>query len=129
MFLNIGAPSTAQDLEVVIKNVDDQPGALMVGLFDSEKTFLKKAARGEKILAQPGSVRAFFKDIQPGEYAISAFHDANGNGKLDKNFIGIPNEGVGFSNDAMGTFGPPSFEKAKFSFPKSGPVSVTMKYL
>jgi uncharacterized protein (DUF2141 family) len=129
MFLNISARAAAQDLEVIIKNVDDRPGALMVGLFDSEKTFLKKAMRGEKLIAHAGSVRAVFKNVKPGEYAISVFHDVNENGKLDKNFIGIPKEGVGASNDAMGSFGPPSFEKAKFKCPRLDAVSVTMKYL
>jgi uncharacterized protein (DUF2141 family) len=128
MFLNVDLTGAAQDLVVIVKNVNDQPGNLMVGLFDSEKTFLKKALRGEKVPAQPGTVRAVFKNVQAGEYAISAFHDSNGNEKLDTNFIGIPKEGVGFSNDAIGTFGPASFDKAKFTCPTSQPVSVTMKY-
>jgi uncharacterized protein (DUF2141 family) len=129
LFLNIAAASAAQDLIVVIKNVNDRPGTLMVGLFDSGKTFLKKAMRGEKIKAKSGTVRAVFKDVKAGEYAISVFHDADEDGKLDTNFIGIPKEGVGASNDAMGTFGPPSYEKAKFKCPRLEPVSVTMKYL
>jgi uncharacterized protein (DUF2141 family) len=128
MFLN-GAVAQAQDVEVIIKNVGPARGTLFVGLFDSEKTFLKKPVRGERVAAHEGSVRAVFKDVPAGEYAISVFHDANGNGKLDTNFIGIPKEGVGASNDAMGSFGPPSFQKAKFKCPSAGVVSVTMKYL
>ncbi|MEO8590991.1 MAG: DUF2141 domain-containing protein [Flavobacteriales bacterium] len=53
-------------------------------------------------------------DLTVGRYAIKAFHDVNDNGKLDTNWIGIPSEPYGFSNDAMGTFGPPSFEQAGF---------------
>jgi uncharacterized protein (DUF2141 family) len=128
MFLN-GAVASAQDVEVIIKNVGPAPGILFVGLFDSEKTFLKKPVRGERVAAHEGSVRAVFKNIPAGEYAISVFHDANGNGKLDTNFIGMPKEGVGASNDAMGSFGPPSFEKAKFKWPRPEAVSVKMKYL
>lgn len=118
----------AQDVEVTIKNVSDKPGTLYIGFFDSENTFLKKPVRGEKVVAQPGTVKAIIKHVPAGEYAISVFHDVNGNEKLDRNFIGIPKEGVGASNDAAGSFGPPSYEKAKFTVPRLQPLSVTMKY-
>ncbi len=55
-----------------------------------------------------------FTDIPEGQYAIKAFHDVNDNGKLDTNWLGIPTEPYGFSNDVMGTFGPPSFQEASF---------------
>ena len=53
-----------------------------------------------------------------GEYAIRVFHDENKNGELDTDFLGIPDEDYGYSNDASGFFGPPSWEKAKFYFDK-----------
>jgi uncharacterized protein (DUF2141 family) len=53
-------------------------------------------------------------EIPDGEYAIAFFIDANGNKKLDKNFLGIPKEQYGFSNNAMGTLSAPTFEQAKF---------------
>ena len=52
--------------------------------------------------------------LQFGNYAIKVFHDENGNGELDSNFLGIPSEDYGFSNDASGWFGPPRWEKAMF---------------
>lgn len=55
-----------------------------------------------------------FADIPAGDHAIKAFHDVNDNGKLDTNWMGIPTEPYGFSNNAMGTFGPPSFQQASF---------------
>lgn len=51
-----------------------------------------------------------------GEYAIRIFHDENENEKIDTNFLGIPTERYGYSNDASSWFGPPSWEKAKFIF-------------
>jgi uncharacterized protein (DUF2141 family) len=57
-----------------------------------------------------------FPGIAVGRYAISAFHDENSNGKLDTNFIGMPREGVGASNDAKGHMGPPKFPAAAFQF-------------
>ena len=41
-------------------------------------------------------------------------HDENRNGKLDTNFLGIPKEGVGASNNPKSRFGPPSFEESMF---------------
>ena len=60
-----------------------------------------------------------FPDLAPGTYAVSLFHDANGNRKLDTNLIGIPTEGYGFSNN-VGARGRPSFDDAKFTLPAEG---------
>jgi len=49
-----------------------------------------------------------------GTYAVAVVHDADGNGKLNTNLLGMPRERYGFANDARGTFGPPSFEDASF---------------
>jgi uncharacterized protein (DUF2141 family) len=57
-----------------------------------------------------------FDPIPAGTYAVACFHDENGNGRLDKNFLGIPQEGTVVSNHAKGFMGPPPFDKAKFSF-------------
>ncbi len=54
-----------------------------------------------------------FPRLTAGAYAVAVFHDENGNGKLDTNFLGIPREGLAASNDAKGSFGPPSFEAAR----------------
>jgi uncharacterized protein (DUF2141 family) len=51
-------------------------------------------------------------NLDPGQYAIILFHDENGNGKLDKNALGVPTEPYGFSNNVRGFLGPPSFEEA-----------------
>lgn len=53
-------------------------------------------------------------DLPPGKYAVAAYVDNNRNGRQDKNFLGIPKEIYGFSNDARGMFGPPDFAAAEF---------------
>jgi uncharacterized protein (DUF2141 family) len=53
-------------------------------------------------------------DLPPGRYAVAAYVDNNRNGKQDKNFLGVPIEIYGFSNDARGMFGPPDFAAAAF---------------
>ena len=57
--------------------------------------------------------------INFGEYAVKAFHDENKNGELDTDFLGIPDEKYGYSNDASDWFGPPSWDEAKFLFNKN----------
>ena len=57
-----------------------------------------------------------FWNIPYGEYAIKVYHDANNDDKLNKNFLGMPTEEYGFSNNARGSFGPPSWDDAKFMF-------------
>ncbi len=56
-----------------------------------------------------------FKDIPYGDYAVSVHHDEDNNGEVNTNWLGIPNEGFGASNDAKGNFGPPTFEDAKIT--------------
>ena len=128
LLLSMATPCVGQDVEVIVKNVKNEKGVLMVGLFNSEKTFTRQPWKGEMPPAREGTITVVFKQVPAGKYAVAVFHDVNENGKLDTNFMGIPKEGFGFSNDVMGTFGPPSFEKAKFKCPVSKPVSVTMKY-
>ena len=61
--------------------------------------------------AKEGKIVVVFENVPVGSYALSVIHDENENFELDSNFFGIPKEGFGFGNDAMGSFGPPSFEK------------------
>lgn len=71
-----------------------------------------------------------FSGIEAGTYAVSVFHDENSNGKLDTKFMGIPREGVGASNGAIGHLGPPKFDAAAFHF--SGGrlnLKITISYL
>ncbi|MBZ0108020.1 MAG: DUF2141 domain-containing protein [Candidatus Scalindua rubra] len=57
-----------------------------------------------------------FLDILPGKYALAVIHDENVNGKLDTNWLGIPKEGYGFSNDVKGVLGAPAFSAASFLY-------------
>lgn len=66
--------------------------------------------------------------LPPGEYAVSAIHDENDNRKLDKSFIGMPTEGVAFSNNAKIAFGPPKFEKVRFRVEGETTQTMRMRY-
>ena len=66
-------------------------------------------------------------DLPEGIYAIALFVDANKNLKIDKNFLGIPKEQFGFSNNAMGKLSAPSFEQAKFQVEGSTTQNIKLK--
>jgi len=114
--LFVSKVSTAQEtLRVEVTHIKNSTGTVRVGLFNSDANFLKKAFTGQTVKVNGEKVEVIFKNIPPGEYAISVIHDENENGELDSNLFGIPKEGFGFGNDAMGTFGPPAFDKAKIT--------------
>ena len=60
------------------------------------------------------TVEVILDSLPYGWYAIKVLHDENRNTELDTDFLGIPSENYGYSNDASGWFGPPRWEKAKF---------------
>ena len=70
--------------------------------------------------AASGTVRVIFADVAPGAYAVAVFHDADGDGELAQNFLGMPTEGYGFSNGAVGFMGPPSFADAVVTVGEGG---------
>jgi uncharacterized protein (DUF2141 family) len=117
-----------QNVMVVIKNIRNDKGTVAAALYQSHEEFLKKTWQSRSAASRKGEVQLVFENIPPGEYAISVMHDVNNNGELDKNAMGIPKEGFGFSNDAAGTFGPPGFDKAKFILPREGELVITLKY-
>ena len=108
-------PAVAQDIHVEISKIKHREGELVVAIFDSQQSFLKKPLRVVRVPPDGDKVEAVFAGMAPGNYAISVFHDRNLNDVLDSNVLGIPQEGFGFSKNVMGFFGPPSFQSARFS--------------
>lgn len=98
-----------------ISNIKNDNGYILIALYKDEKGFPDKPAltyKKERVKAVKGKVTVTFTDIPLGKYAAGIIHDENNNQKLDTGFLGIPKEGFCFSNQAMGTVGPPSFEAA-----------------
>jgi uncharacterized protein (DUF2141 family) len=113
------APATpGATLTVTLAGIRSDRGSIFCELFASPKgypTDASKAVQRKQAAISQRAARCVFEGLGPGTYAVAAYHDENGNGKLDTNFLGIPSEGVAASNDAKGTMGPPSFDKAKLS--------------
>lgn len=117
------------NLEVTVKNIKTTKGTIRVGLFDKEEQFLKNAIKGQVVKATGETLKVVFENVAEGTYAVSVIHDENENGELDSGFMGIPKEGFGFSNDAMGTFGPPKFKESSIVLPNVKAIVVTLKHM
>src|SRR5262249_6648878 len=105
--------AVAADVTVEISGIANNKGDVVTGLCTVQE-FLKPCARRIVLAAAPGTMSATFSGVEPGRYAVQAFHDANHNGKLDTDTVGAPVEGYGFSNDVTTAFGPPQFTDAAF---------------
>ncbi len=99
-----------------INNISESGGTLRIGLFTDNDKFLEIPSYSKDIvITNEKSINVTFKDIPFGTYAFSVYHDLDNNEELDVNFIGIPKEPVGFSNDHQPKMGPPRFNGAAFS--------------
>jgi uncharacterized protein (DUF2141 family) len=102
-------------------------GSIFFALYDSEANYMKSAVYSTKVKVTDKKAIVVVENLAPGNYGFSFFHDVNDNGKLNKNFLGIPKEPYGFSNNEKGTFGPPDFEKISFNVQQDLTLSVSVK--
>lgn len=114
------AESSCTGIHVKILNIRNSTGTVACALFESSAGFpaeyLHYATNVMVIKIRKDKARCDFEDIPPGIYAMAVIHDENMNGKLDTKWLGIPTEGYGFSNDAKGILGAPSFSAASFRY-------------
>lgn len=129
--LLLGSVKTfSQSLTVTITHLHNNNGVVLVSLFKEGEGFPDDAARAfgkQKAVLSNKSSRVVFANVPSGRYAVAILHDENNNQKMDKNFLGIPKEGYGFSNNASAPFGPPSFRKASFTHTGNRPTEITIK--
>lgn len=114
----------AADLAVHLTGVAGNAGQVLGALCDRDG-FLKRCAHMVAMPAAP-SMTLRFKHIVPGRYAVMLFHDENENGLFDKSPNGMPLEGYGFSRNARGKYGPPSFDDAAIEL-KPGAMSIDVE--
>lgn len=109
----------APRVEVIIEDVEERGGELVVALYQTKATWLKvdQAARVQTVPARRGRAQVAFDALPAGEYAVSVIHDVNKNRKLDMKWFPIPRpaEGAAVSNDANASFGPPKYDDARIA--------------
>lgn len=117
LWLSVFLPAEKGTIEVEVTHVRNQEGHVLVSLFDQGDGFpgeSGKAIKRMKLDIKDGTATGQFTDVPYGSYALSVMHDEDDNETMATNFLGIPKEGYGASNDAKGTMGPPKFEDARF---------------
>ncbi|MBU2919917.1 DUF2141 domain-containing protein [Winogradskyella psychrotolerans] len=101
-------------ITVTIDNVTSDKGTVKLSLHTAD-TFMKgKGLMSAQSKIKDGKITVTFENVNPGDYAIIAFHDENENSKMDFRENGMPLESYGMSNNSM-AFGPPNYNDAKFT--------------
>ena len=117
--------SAQSSLTVEILSLESNKGVVIVDLLDQNEESVSDST--SEIVANKCTL--VFEDLADGQYAIRYFHDENENDELDTNLLGIPKEGFGFSNDAMGKFGPKDFSEWLFDVSGDTHITLTTKYM
>jgi uncharacterized protein (DUF2141 family) len=116
---------TLSTLVINLSGMQNTNGKVNFALYNSSSSFNDpNQALAELFLVCTGPNMTITLDsIVPGDYAFAIFHDENDNQQIDQNWLNIPTEGFAFSNNAMGSFGPPNWTQSKFNIPNSSTVT------
>jgi uncharacterized protein (DUF2141 family) len=117
-------------LEVTVRGLQSAAGAVAIALFDEAARFEARTdpIRKARLTIEGGEAHWLVDTLPPGQYALLAYHDENGNGALDFRPLGIPKEPIAVSNGAARLLGPPRFDDAQFALgPDATRVSLEMR--
>jgi uncharacterized protein (DUF2141 family) len=120
------------NITVIVSNIRNTDGQIGFCLFKTVSGFPhpEKAFLISFVKINNSACAYTFTGIDTGTYAVSVFHDENNDKTLNTNFLGIPKEGVGVSNNAKGHFGPPKYDDAKFEFNGTDKtITISISYL
>jgi uncharacterized protein (DUF2141 family) len=115
--LALAAPADAATLSLSVEGLKPK-GQIMVLLFDAERSWNAKAGAVREIKRRVGAATAeiLVEGLAAGHYGAMVFQDLNLDGRMNFNFVGMPLEPYGFSNNSRGLFGPPAWRRAAFRF-------------
>lgn len=114
--LTAAAAPIGGTLTIDVSNVRNARGRVHVDICPEARFLKDDCPYSASAPARAGVTRVVVSDLPAGTYAVQAFHDENGNGKADRGFLGLPKEGIGFSNDAPIRMAPPRWADARFVF-------------
>lgn len=118
----IGQPN---GIRLVVRDVRSSDGDITVDVHgDNPDSFLKKGAKLMRIRepARVGQVEVCLPVREPGVFAVVAYHDRNSNKRFDRDWVGIPEEPYGISNNPEVLFAAPTHEEASFEVGPDGAV-------
>ena len=117
---------SAQELTLEVRGFEKKVGNLYGAVYNSEESYMKKPIATFSVPVDSSVVTIPCNGLPKDTYAITLFHDENQNGRLDTREFGRPIEKIGFSNDAKGVMGAPSFSKSKFSLQKDTVILINL---
>lgn len=119
----------ARELIVTVTMVKSTKGEVGCALFNNATGFpnANAAMSAQRQAPSTDSVVCRFTDIKPGPYAVAVSHDLNGNRRTDTNFLGIPTEDWGVSNNVRPTLRAPTFDEARFEVGATGVTNIEVK--
>ena len=110
---------SAHTMTIEVSNIQTGTGQVLIAVYNKSDGFMsedKAIFKKSYSVSKSGSITVTLPDCKDGDYAISCFHDVNGNGVLDKNLFGVPTAPYGFSQNVRPKFRAPSWEESKFDF-------------
>jgi len=133
LFLPNAKADLNSNITVKVDELKNQDGQICATLFDKSQGFpsdSKQALQSQCVKITERPQKLTFKDLKPGTYAVALFHDANGDGIFNSNYIGIPKEGFGFSRNPLVVTRPPKFEDAAvFVAGPNTDIDIKLQYL
>jgi uncharacterized protein (DUF2141 family) len=126
--LMILSPLRAVKIELKVNGLTNNRGLVQVAIWSGANGFPDDYRRAKflRTVSLDNLDSIIFQDVDTGEYAIAVYHDENEDTVLNTSRFGIPKEGFGFSRNPRIRFGPPKFEKAKFSVQENQKVQTTV---
>lgn len=118
------------DLTIHIKDIDPPMGYIQMALYNAPEDFPIEGKEFKVIRVQISgrTVSTTIKDLPNGKYALALFHDLNNDGICNKNLLGFPVEGYGFSNNIKPKIRAPRFDKAAFDLTQKDFLEISMVY-
>ena len=117
-------------LTITVSGIRNTSGALIACVMPTQQGFptcqKSRTATRQTMRITGSTMTVRFTNLRPGSYAASVQHDEDGNGQLKTNFIGMPKEGIGLSNNSGGF---PRWARSVFRFDGSGAIAITMRYI
>lgn len=130
-FIGMIGHATAQEatISVEVSGGDPGIGQMIVSLFGTREDYMKDPLETATIPVDGlGKALIVFAPRPYGDHAVAVIYDQDADGELDTNFLGIPKEKIGFSNNAKGRFGPASWDAVRFNADKpSVEISIEMQ--
>ena len=132
LMLGSVAAQAQNQVTATVTNFNNDKGFCRACIFDNSEAFKGSGNALACISTKVSNKQTtlVFTNIPDGTYAISVFHDANGNNKFDTNFFGIPKEGYGASGNNLPFAAAPGFNANKFTLKKNNlSLSIKLRYL